>query len=337
MSKIILILLLGIKLQSMEHKNGQWNRGEAISFFEKFFQLPQELQEKIWCCADDNYRSDVRLCIKKITNLSEQNELLTDSQKENVKQEILIVGPNKNGIVVSSSRLYDLQNLKTNQYDSALPGGYFVYTIDPVQNRWIQAREKDMRIFEYDRDKGTINLQLVIILKEDLAAAIFLGKDKVITYSKNGIEEYLLKKNPKNRVLIVNTIIENSLKKNAPTSQISLVKDMAYCCNNNSFVRLCCYTSCGWKTLLFDLKSAQLLSVFRGYVKFVNEPQCSSYNPSSSEKPDFLVSMQTIAECLQQAKENFEQYKNNEIYHKLTLKRDYCLKSLSFTQLRKLT
>ncbi|MFZ5954202.1 MAG: hypothetical protein ACOYT8_03860 [Candidatus Dependentiae bacterium] len=322
MSKIILILLLGIKLQSMEHKNGQWNRGEAISFFEKFFQLPQELQEKIWCYADDNYRSDVRLCIKKITNLSQQDEMLTDSQKENVKQENLIVGPNKNGIIVSSSRLYDFQNLKTNQYDSALPCGYFVYAIDFAQNRWIQAREKDMRIFEYDRDKGTINPQHIIVLKENIAAALFKAKNMVITYSKSGIEEHLLKKDKSvtSRVLIANAVIENSLKRNAKSGQIHLVTDMTYCQNYPSFVKLCCCTSWGWKTLLFDLKSTQLLSIFRGYVKFINEPQCSSYNPHHQLKPNFLLSVQTIAECLQQAKENFEQYKNNEIYHKLTLK-----------------
>lgn len=301
MSSVIkAMLFFVISAHCMEHKTAQWHKKEAINFFDQFFRLPQELQEKTWRMVA-NYRSSIGLCMAKNPAKS-----LAGTDVLPV-QESLIVGPNKNNVVVSSSAVYVKKNhIWTTK---KLPCNDFVYCMDQNENRWIQAEKKQLKIFDYDGRK-TITQSGTITLNNPIAMALFVAKNKILSFSDDGLEEHLLLADGavSSKSLIKQELFDERIGKKTGYAKVHLVKDMGYCKEHN-ITRLSCYTSEGFKTFLVDLKRTQLFSIHNGWVTFFNEDSGTAYIPSSIEQPAYSLLFLTIAESLLVAKKAFDDYK----------------------------
>ncbi len=98
-SLIKALLFFTVSVHCMEHKAVQWHKKEAINFFDRFFRLPQEFTRKFGAWLLIN-RSSIGLCIGKHPTIS-----LPGTHVLPVP-ESLIVGPNKNNVVVSPGALH---------------------------------------------------------------------------------------------------------------------------------------------------------------------------------------------------------------------------------------
>jgi hypothetical protein len=285
----------------MEHKAVQWHKKEAINFFDRFFRLPQELQEKIWRMVA-NYRSSIGLCIGKHPTIS-----LPGTHVLPVP-ESLIVGPNKNNVVVSPGALHVKKN--HTWVTQKLPCTDCVYCMDQDENRWIQAANNQLKIFDYDGCKTIAQLG-AITLNKPLAMALFVAKNKILSFSDDGLEEHVLLTNGvvSSKPLIKRELFDAQIGKKSGYGKVHLVKDMGYC-KSRHITRLSCYTSNGFKTFLVDLNRNRLFSIHNGWVTFFNEDSRTAYLPSSIEQPAYSLSFQTIAESLVDVKKSFEEYKH---------------------------
>lgn len=301
-STIKALLLFTVSVQCMEHKARQWQKKEAINFFDQFFRLPQELQEKIWYMVSD-YRSSIGLCIAKHSAKSlAGTHVLPDHEN-------LIVGPNKNNIVVSCSALYVKRNHSWIT-KKKLPCNDFVYCIDQHEDRWIQAVKNQLKIFDYDARK-TITQSGTITLKNPIAMALFVAKNKILSFSESGLEDHELlpDKLVSSKQLVAHRLFEECIRQKKAYAKVHMVKDMGYCKAHN-IARLSCYTSHGFNTFFVDLSNNHIFLTCKGWVTFLGEEYKTAYNPSSLEKPVFSISFHTVAESLQNAKKVFFEYQN---------------------------